>query len=106
MQMRGGMNDILRQAQLMQSKIASLQEEAAKKTVTANSGGGMVTVTANGKQEIVSIKIEKQVIDPNEPEMLEDLVVAAVNSAIKASQDMVSQEMAKITGGMSIPGLF
>ena len=104
--MRGGMNDILRQAQMMQSKIASLQEEVAKKSVSANSGGGMVTVTANGKQEIVSIKIEKQVIDPNEPEMLEDLVVAAVNSAIKASQEMVSQEMAKITGGMSIPGLF
>jgi DNA-binding YbaB/EbfC family protein len=104
--MRGGMNELLRQAQVMQNKIAKLQEELATRTVTANSGGGMVTVTANGKQEIVSIKIEKQVIDPNEAEMLEDLVVAAVNSAVKASQDMVNQEMSKVTGGMGIPGMF
>jgi DNA-binding YbaB/EbfC family protein len=104
--MRGNMNELLRQAQMMQNKIAKMQEEAGTLTVTANSGGGMVTVTANGKQEILSIKIEKQVIDPNEAEMLEDLVVAAVNSAIKASQDMMNREMAKVTGGMGIPGMF
>lgn len=104
--MRGGMNELLRQAQVMQNKIAKLQEELGTRTVTADSGGGMVTVTVNGKQEIVSIKIEKQVIDPNEAEMLEDLVVAAVNSAVKASQDMVNQEMSKVTGGMGLPGMF
>jgi nucleoid-associated protein EbfC len=104
--MRGGMNEIMRQAQVMQNKIAKLQEELAAKTVTANAGGGMVTVTVNGKQELVSIVIEKQVIDPNEAEMLQDLIVAAVNSAVKASQEMVNTEMSKITGGMSFPGLF
>ena len=104
--MKGGMNEILRQAQQMQNKIARLQEEIGQRTVTANSGGGMVTVVANGKQEIVSLKIEKQVINPDDAEMLEDLVVAAVNSALKASQDMMNQEMAKVTGGLSIPGMF
>lgn len=104
--MRGGMNEIMRQAQVMQTKIARLQEELAARTVTANAGGGMVTVTVNGKQELVSIVIEKQVIDPNEAEMLQDLIVAAVNSAVKASQEMVNTEMSKITGGMSFPGLF
>jgi hypothetical protein len=104
--MRGGMNEIMRQAQVMQNKIAKLQEELAARTVTGNAGGGMVTVTVNGKQELVGIVIEKQVIDPNEAEMLQDLVVAAVNSAVKASQEMVNAEMSKITGGMNFPGLF
>mgnify|MGYP001589029803 CR=1 FL=1 len=104
--MRGGMNEIMRQAQVMQNKIAKLQEELAARTVTANAGGGMVTVTVNGKQELVAIVIEKQVIDPGEAEMLQDLIVAAVNSAVKASQEMVNTEMSKITGGMSFPGLF
>jgi hypothetical protein len=100
------MNEMLRQAQMMQNKIARVQEEVALKTVSANSGGGMVTVVANGKQEIVTLKIEPQVVDPKEVEMLQDLVVAAINSALKASQDMVNQEMSKVTGGMQIPGLF
>ena len=104
--MRGGMNEMLRQAQMMQNKIARVQEEVALKTVSANSGGGMVTVIANGKQEVVSLKIEPQVVDPKEVEMLQDLIVAAINSALKASQDMVNQEMSKATGGMQIPGLF
>jgi len=100
------MNEMLRQAQMMQNKIARVQEEVALKTVSANSGGGMVTVIANGKQEVVSLKIEPQVVDPKEVEMLQDLIVAAINSALKASQDMVNQEMSKATGGMQIPGLF
>ena len=106
--MRGGMNmhEIMRQAQQMQKKIAEVQEALAQRTFTANAGGGMITATVNGRQEVVSIVIEKQVIDPNEQEMLQDLIAAAVNAALKISQETVNAEMAKITGGMGIPGMF
>ena len=82
-----------------------IQEELATKTVEATSGGGMITVVANGGQEIVKIKIEKDVVDANDVEMLEDLVLAAVNEAIRQSREMVSAEMSKVTGGLNIPGL-
>lgn len=102
----GQMGNLVKQAQKMQAKIAKIQEELAEKTITITSGGGMVTVEANGSQEIVSIKIEKEVVDPEDVEMLQDLVLAAVNEALKKSQEMVAEEMQKVTGGMNIPGLF
>ncbi len=95
----------MRQAQQLQAKIAKVQEEMAVQITEASAGGGMVTVVANGKQELVSIKIEKEVVNPEDIEMLQDLIVAAVNEALKKSQEMVSEEMKKLTGGMNIPGL-
>ncbi|MBA4393424.1 MAG: YbaB/EbfC family nucleoid-associated protein [Desulfobacca sp.] len=100
------MGNILNQAKMMQNKLAQIQEEMANKTVEASSGGGMVSVTANGRQEVLSIKIEPEVVNPEDVEMLQDLIQAAVNDALRKAQDMVSQEMAKITGGLKIPGLF
>lgn len=96
---------IMKQAQKMQAQIAKVQEELAQKTVEASAGGGMVMVVVNGKQEIVSIKIEPEVVDAKDIEMLQDLVAAAVNEALRKSQEMVSEEMRKITGGLQIPGL-
>jgi DNA-binding YbaB/EbfC family protein len=100
------MDELLRQAQKMQGKIAKLQEELGEKTVEASSGGGMVTAVANGRGDIVSLKIEREVISPEDAEMLEDLVTAAVNEAINRSREMVQEEMSKLTGGMNFPGLF
>lgn len=100
-----GMGNMMKQAQMLQAKMAKLQEEMAEKTVEATSGGGMVKVVANGSQRIVSIQIEKEVIDPEDADMLQDLVVAAVNDALSKSQEMVSSEMSKLTGGLNIPGL-
>ena len=97
--------NIMKQAQKMQAQIAKVQEELADKTVEATAGGGMVTVVVNGKQEILSIKIEPEVIDAQDKEMLQDLVVAAVNEGLRKSQEMVAEEMKKITGGLQIPGL-
>ncbi len=103
--MAKGMGNMLKQAQKLQSKIFKLQEEMAAKTVETSVGGGMVTVTANGKQQLVSIKIDPEVVDPDDVQMLEDLVVAGANDALKKAQDMVSEEMNKLTGGFNIPGL-
>lgn len=103
--MRGGMGNLLKQAQQMQQKMLKLQEEVAKKTVEASVGGGMVTVTVNGKSEVLRIKIEPQVVDPTDVEMLEDLILAGVNEALRKAQEMVAEEMSKLTGGMKIPGL-
>ena len=99
------LGSIMKQAQKMQAQIAKIQEELALKTVEASAGGGMVTVVANGKQEIVSIKIEPEAVDPQDVEMLQDLVVAAVNEALRKAQEMVAEEMRKVTGGLQIPGL-
>jgi hypothetical protein len=82
-----------------------LQDELAEKTIESTAGGGMVKVVANGKQQIVAIQIEKEVVDPDDVEMLQDLIMAAVNDALTKSQEMVSAEMAKLTGGLSIPGI-
>jgi DNA-binding YbaB/EbfC family protein len=82
-----------------------LQEEMADKTVETTSGGGMVKVVANGRQQIVSVSIEKEVVDPDDIDMLQDLILAAVNDALAKSQEMVQSEMSKLTGGMNIPGL-
>jgi DNA-binding YbaB/EbfC family protein len=99
------MGNMMKQAQKLQSKMLKLQEEMAEKTVETTSGGGMVRVVANGKQQLVSIQIEKEVVDPDDVEMLQDLVLAAVNEALLKSQDMVAGEMSKLTGGLNIPGM-
>jgi DNA-binding YbaB/EbfC family protein len=103
--MAKGMGNMMKQAQKLQSKIFKLQEELADKTVETTVGGGMVKAVANGKQELLSIKIDPEVVDPNDVQMLEDLITAAVNDVLKKSREMVSQEMAKLTGGFNIPGI-
>lgn len=104
--MAKGLGNIMKQAQQMQAKMARVQQELETKEVEATAGGGMVTARANGKQQILDLKIEKDVVDPEDIEMLQDLVLAAVNEAIKQSQEMVQGEMSKVTGGMNIPGMF
>ena len=99
------MNNMMKQAQKLQKKMLKTQEDLATKTVEASAGGGMVKVIANGGQKIESIVLEKEVVDPEDVEMLQDLVMAAVNDALKKSQEMVSSEMGKLTGGMNIPGM-
>jgi DNA-binding YbaB/EbfC family protein len=98
-------SNIMKQAKKMQEKMTRLQQELETKTVEAQSGGGMVRVLVNGKFEIVSLKIEKDVVNPDDIEMLQDLVAAAVNEGIRKSQEMAQSEMAKITGGLAIPGM-
>ena len=100
-----GMGNMMKQAQQLQNKMLKMQEELAGRTVEASSGGGMVNVIANGRQQLVEIRIEKEVVDPDDVEMLQDLVLAAANDALDKAQAMVSGEMGKLTGGMNIPGL-
>jgi DNA-binding YbaB/EbfC family protein len=100
-----GFGNIMKEAQKLQAQMAALQAEASKKQVEATAGGGMVTVTANGMQEIVAIKIDKEVINPEDSQMLEDLVLAACNEALRKSKEMMQAEMGKLTGGLKIPGL-
>ncbi len=101
------LSNIMKQAQQMQERVKKLQEEAAGKTVEASSGGGMVTVVANGRQEVLSIKIDPSVVDRTDIDMLRDLVTAAVNEALRKSQDLMKEEMGKLTAGMGLPpGLF
>ena len=101
------LGDIMKQAQKMQEQLAKVQEEAANKIVEASAGGGMVTVTANGRQEVLSVKIERDVVNPDDIEMLQDLIVAATNEALKKGHDMLADEMKSMTGGLglNIPGL-
>ena len=96
---------IMEQAQQMQGKIADLQEQVAAKTVEASSGGGMVTVRVNGKLELLGLSIEPEVLDGDDREMLQDLIVAAVNEAIRKAQALMADEMSRLTGGLKIPGL-
>lgn len=103
--MTKGLGNLVRQAQQLQAKMLKVQEEMATRTAEASSGGGMVTAVANGKQELLSIKLEKEVVNPEDLEMLQDLIVAAANAALKKAQEMVAEEMKKLTGGINIPGL-
>jgi DNA-binding YbaB/EbfC family protein len=103
--MAKGMGNMLKQAQKLQSKIFKLQDELADRTVETTVGGGMVKAVANGKQELLSVKIDPEVVDPNDVQMLEDLIVAAVNDVLKKAQEMVTEEMTKLTGGFKIPGM-
>ena len=97
--------NIMKQAQKVQERIAEVQRDLINKKVEASSGGGMVTVTANGRQEILSVKIDPSVVNMQDVEMLEDLVLAAVNEALRKSQEIITEEMSKVTGGIKIPGL-
>lgn len=99
------LGDIMREAQKLQAEMQRMQAEAKTKTVEASAGGGMVTVVANGGGELVSIKIEKDVVNPEDVDMLQDLILAAANEALRRAQQMVSDEMSKLTGGLQIPGL-
>lgn len=104
--MGGNMGNMMKQVQKMQKQMTDMQGELNEKEYESSAGGGAVTVKANGKKEVVSIKIDKDVVDPDDVEMLEDLVLAATNEALRGAEEMVSKEMGKITGGMNIPGLF
>jgi DNA-binding YbaB/EbfC family protein len=99
------LGNMMRQAQKLQEEMQKTQEEAKKKTVEATSGGGMVTVTANGAGEIVSLSIDREVVDPEDVEMLQDLIMAACNEALRRAQEMVNEEMSKLTGGLQLPGM-
>jgi DNA-binding YbaB/EbfC family protein len=101
----GGMGNLLKQAQEMQARMAKIQEELGQKTVEGSAGGGMVQVTVNGQFNLVAVKIEPSVINSSEKEMLEDLILAAVNDGMRKARDLVSTEMGKLTGGLKIPGL-
>jgi len=99
------MGQLLKQAQKFQAQMSKLQEELGEQTVEASSGGGMVTVVVNGKQELLSIHIEPEVVDPKDIEMLQDLVLAAVNDAMSRAKEMMNEGMGKLTKGMNIPGM-
>ena len=101
----GGMGNLLKQAQEMQARMAKIQEELGQKTVEGSAGGGMVQVTVNGQFNLVAVKIEPSVINSSEKEMLEDLVLAAVNDGMRKARELASSEMSKLTGGLKIPGL-
>ncbi len=97
---------LLKQAQQLQSKMQALQEELAKRTVTAQAGGGMVEATVNGRQEVLSLRIDPEVVSPEDVDMLQDLILAAVNEALNRSRELAAQEMGKLTGGLGLPGMF
>lgn len=101
----GGMGNLLKQAQEMQARMAKIQEELAHKTVQGSAGGGMVQVTVNGQFNLTEVKIEPSVINSEEKEMLQDLILAAVNDGMRKARELVSNEMSKLTGGFKIPGL-
>jgi len=100
-----GLVDLMKQAQKIKAKMEELQEEMAQRTVEASAGGGMVKVVMNGRQEILRLEIDPEVVDPQEVEMLEDLIIAAVNEGIRRSQQLWSEELQKLTGGLPIPGI-
>ena len=100
-----GFGNIMKEAQKLQEQMARMQEEVGKREVEATAGGGMVTVKANGKQELLSIKLDPEVINKDDAQMLEDLVLAACNEALRKSRELVQQELGKLTGGMKLPGL-
>lgn len=102
---RPNMGNLLKQAQQLQTKMARLQEELEEKTVEASSGGGMVTAVINGRQEILSINIEPEVINPDDQEMLQDLILAAINDGLAKARNMVNEEMGKLTGGLNLPNI-
>lgn len=99
------MEQIMKQAQQLQQRLGQAQEDLGKRSVSSTVGGGMVEATVNGRHQLLSIVIDKEVINPDDPEMLQDLVVAAVNDAMKMAQEMVQKEMSGLTGGINIPGL-
>ena len=101
-----GMGDLVRQAQRMQSKMAEVQAGLKERVVEGTAGGGMVTVLVNGQQEPVAVKIDPEVIDPDDPALLEDLILAAARQALQKAKELANEEMSKVTGGMNMPGMF
>lgn len=99
------MNKLMKQAQKMQAQMAQVQEELGQKTVEATAGGGMVTVVVTGHKEVIDIQIDPAAVDPEDVEMLQDLILAAINEAMEKADKMTQDEMSKVTGGMNIPGL-
>ena len=106
MGMGGNMQQLARQAQKLQQKMAEMQEELEAREYEASAGGGMVTVKVSGKKELLSLSIKPEAVDPDDVEMLEDLVMAAVNEALRNAAEPTEREMSKLTGGMNMPGLF
>ena len=104
--MKGQMNNIVRQAQKMQSQIEKVQEDIGSKRVEASTGGGMVTAIVNGQSELLELKINPEVVNPEDLEMLQEMIVGAVNQAMTSASEMLNSEIEKITGGLNIPGLF
>ena len=102
----GNMNNLMKQAQAMQKKMQDMQKEIENSEFEASAGGGAVTVRVSGKKEILGINIKKEVVDPDDVEMLEDLVLSAVNEALRKADEETESKMGKLTGGMNIPGLF
>ena len=102
----GNMNNMLKQAQALQTKMMEVQKEVEDKTVEATVGGGMVTAVVNGKQRLVALKIEKEVINPDEPEMLQDLIISAVNKGLEDAQNMMTEAVNRVTGNMNLPKIF
>jgi DNA-binding YbaB/EbfC family protein len=100
-----GFGNMMKEAQKLQAQMEKMQEEVGRKMVEATAGGGMVTVQANGKQELIAIKIDPEVVNKDDAQMLEDLVLAACNEALRKSRELVQQELGKLTGGLKIPGL-
>ena len=100
-----GMGNMMKEAQKLQARMLKMQEELAEKTVESAVGGGMIKVVANGRNQVVTIRIEKEVVNPEDVEMLQDLILAAVNDALTKSQEMVAAQMSKLTGGLNLPGL-
>jgi DNA-binding YbaB/EbfC family protein len=101
----GNIANLMKQAQQMQQKMAEMQEDLEQQHVTASAGGGMVNVTMNGKQKIISLTISREIVDPNEIDMLQDLILIAVNEAQERAQELMKSRMSELTGGISIPGL-
>ena len=104
--MGGNMNNMVKQMQKMQKQMEEMQGQLEETEVEASAGGGAVSCKVNGKKELLEIKIDEGVVDPEDVEMLQDLVLAAVNEAMRKAEDMMTKEMGKLTGGMNIPGLF
>jgi len=102
---KGGMGNLMKQAQKMQEQMLKMQQEMEAREVSASAGGGMVEAVVNGKGELLRLNLDPEVVDPDDVEMLADLVVAAVGEAQRRAQEMMAQEMGKLTGGMNIPGL-
>lgn len=103
--MGGNMNNMMKQMQKMQKQMEKMQAELEEKEIEASAGGGAVTVTVTGKKEIIDVKIDESVVDPDDIEMLQDLIMAAANQALRDAEEMMTKEMSKLTGGMNIPGL-
>ena len=102
----GGLGGLLEQAKGLQERMNQMREEAGNKTVEGSAGGGMVTVVANGRMEVVSVRIEESLVKTQDRQMIEDLVTAATNVALANARNLMTDEMSKLTGGLSIPGLF